>query len=90
MSGWGGVLSFEVKGRLNAAHRVLDHLRLPRTGASVGAAASLVVLAAANMSHYMDCTDAAKTGVAPGLIRMSVGLEDSRDLIADLEQALSS
>jgi len=89
MSGFGGMLSFEVHGGLEAAKTVMDKLRLPRLAASLGAVESLVVLAAANFSHYLREDQAEHAGIVPGLIRLSVGLESSADLIADFEQALS-
>jgi methionine-gamma-lyase len=89
MSGFGGTLSFEVHGGIDAAKTVMSKLRLPRLAGSLGAVESLVVLAAANFSHYLREDEAEQAGIAPGLIRFSVGLESAAELIADLEQALS-
>ena len=88
MSGFGGMLSFEVKGGYEAADRVLSRLRLPARAASLGGVESLAVHPASNFLHYMTLEEAEKIGIAPGLLRISVGLEGKDDLIADFEQAL--
>jgi methionine-gamma-lyase len=90
MSGFGGVLSFEVEGGCEGANTVLNRLHLPRIAASLGAVESLVVHPAANFAHYLSEEESAAVGIAPGLIRVSVGLEGIADLIADFEQALAS
>jgi len=89
MSGFGGMLSFEPKGGSQAADRLLGHLQLPALAASLGGVESLVVGAAANFAHYLTPEQAEKIGITAGLIRVSVGLENERDLIADFEQALA-
>jgi len=90
MSGFGGMLSFEVKGGYEAADRCLTRLRLPARAASLGGVESLAVHPASNFLHYMTLEEAERIGIAPGLLRISVGLEGKDDLIADFEQALSS
>jgi methionine-gamma-lyase len=90
MSGFGGMLSFEVQGGYEAAKAVIGKLRLPRIAASLGGVESLVVHPAANFIHYMSEKEAESTGISPALIRVSVGLEGTADLIADFEQALAS
>jgi methionine-gamma-lyase len=89
MSGFGGMLSFEVKGGYEAADRVLGRLRLPARAASLGGVESLAVHPASNFLHYMTLEEAERIGIAPGLLRISVGLEGKEDLIADFDQALS-
>lgn len=89
MSGFGGILSFEVKGGYENANAVMSRLRLPRIAASLGGVESLVVHPAANFAHYLDEKESESAGIAPGLLRVSVGLEGIADLIADFEQALS-
>jgi len=88
MSGFGGMLSFEVNGGLEGANRVLSKLRLPRVAASLGGVESLVVHAMANFVHYLTAEEAERRGIPMGLIRVSVGLEGAADLIADFDQAL--
>lgn len=88
MTGFGGMLSFEVKGGYEAADRCLTRLRLPARAASLGGVESLAVHPASNFLHYMTLEEAERIGIAPGLLRISVGLEGKDDLIADFEQAL--
>jgi cystathionine beta-lyase/cystathionine gamma-synthase len=89
MSGFGGVLSFEVSSGYDASKKVLSRLRFPRIAASVGGVESLAVLGGDNFSHYMSAEEAEGAGISAGLIRVSVGLESLRDLIADFDQALA-
>jgi methionine-gamma-lyase len=89
MSGFGGMLTFEVKGGYEAACRVLSRLQLPALAASLGGVESLAVHPASNFLHYMTLEEAERIGIAPGLLRISVGLEGKDDLIADFDQALS-
>ena len=90
MSGFGGMLSFELQGGFEAADRVLRGLRLASHAASLGGVETLVVHAGANFLHYMTSEEAESVGIAPGLIRISVGLEGREDLIADFQQALDA
>src|SRR5215469_15796198 len=89
MSGFGGMLGFEVKGGYEAADRFLSGLRLGSRAASLGGVETLAVHPASNFLHYMTLDEAAKIGIAPGLLRISVGLEGKDDLIADFEHALA-
>lgn len=82
-------MSFEVKDGYAHANAVMSRLRLPRIAASLGGVESLVVHPAANFAHYMDEKESLSAAIAPGLLRVSVGLEGIADLIADFEQALS-
>jgi cystathionine beta-lyase/cystathionine gamma-synthase len=88
MSGFGGVLSFEVRGGQEAAERCLGRLRLASRATSLGAVETLVVDPATNFLAYMTLDEAAQAGITPGLLRVSVGLEGRYDLIADFDQAL--
>jgi methionine-gamma-lyase len=88
MSGFGGVVSFELGGGFEAAERAIAAMRLPRRAASLGGVESLVVHPAAMWAGSLDAEQLAASGIEAGLIRLSVGLEDERDLIADLERAL--
>ena len=90
MSGFGGMLSFEVKGGYEAADRFLGRLRLGSRAASLGGVETLAVHPASNFLHYMTLEEAAKIGIAPGLLRISVGLEGKHDLVTDFEQALAT
>lgn len=88
MNGFTAVLSFEVDGGIEAAHRFIDRVRLASCAGSLGGIETLVVHAAANFSHYMTEQQAIEQGIAPSLVRVSVGLEGADDLIADFDQAL--
>ena len=87
MRGFGGVLSFGLTGGFEAVKRVLPRLRLAHRAANLGAVET-VAGPPATTSH-VECTPAerAAMGIPEGLIRYSVGIEDTDDLIADLTQA---
>jgi methionine-gamma-lyase len=88
MSGFGGMLAFELKGGYDAAQRLLGRLRFASCAASLGGVETLAVHPASNFLHYMSLEESEKIGIAPGLVRVSAGLEAARDLIADFKQAL--
>lgn len=88
MRGGGGMITFDVKGGLEAGKRFINSLKLCTLAVSLGDTETLVEQAAA-MTHTMipkEVREAA--GITDGMIRMSVGLEDAEDIIADLGQAL--
>jgi cystathionine gamma-synthase len=88
MRGYGGLLSFVVKGGLEPASRVVDAMKLARIGPSFGGVETLIEQPAV-MSYYgMTTQERTAVGIADGLVRLSVGVEEAVDLIADLEQAL--
>jgi len=89
MSGFGGVVSFVVKGGLDAASRFIDGVRLARIGPSFGGVESLIEQPAVMSYYEMTSEQREAIGIADGLVRLSVGIEDAVDLIQDLEQALS-
>lgn len=84
----GGVLSFEVEGRREDAVRVMNRLSQCRLAESLGAVETLVTHPATMTHGDVPKEQRARTGIADGLIRVSVGLEDPEDIIADLERAL--
>ena len=90
MKGGSGMLSFDVKGGLEPGKKFINSLKLcTPLAVSLGDTETLVEQAAA-MTHTMipkEVREAA--GITDGMIRMSVGLEDPDDIIADLDQALS-
>ncbi len=89
MRGGGGMISFDVKGGLEAGKKFINSLKLCTLAVSLGDTETLVEQAA-TMTHTMipkEVREAA--GITDGMIRMSVGLEDPDDIIADLDQALS-
>lgn len=86
--GFGGVLTFGVKGGHAAARAVIDKTKLFSLLANVGDAKSLIIHPASTTHEQLTVEQQRATGVTPELIRLSVGIEDRRDLIADLDQAL--
>jgi cystathionine gamma-synthase len=90
MRGFGGMLSFSLRGGFDAVKRVLPRLRLAHLAANLGAVETLAGVPAT--TSHVECTpeERAAMGIPEGLIRYSVGIEDAGDLIADLEQALAS
>ena len=89
MKGFGAMLAFDLKGGLAAARRFCDRVRLFLLAASLGGVESLVVLPIYTSHYRMTRQELAAAGVGPGTVRVSVGLEDPADLIADLKQALA-
>jgi cystathionine gamma-synthase len=90
MSGGGGMVSFEVEGTGEDARRVSEAMRLFTLATSLGGVESLVSIPVLT-SHAMIPAEArAKMGVTEQMIRLSVGIENADDLIADLEQALEA
>jgi methionine-gamma-lyase len=87
--GFGGMLSFDVKGGISAARSFCDHVRIFLLAASLGGVESLVVLPAYTSHYRMSAAELKAAGVAPGCVRVSIGLEDPADLIEDLRQALA-
>jgi len=88
MRGFGSMLAFDMKGGLAAARRFCDRVRLFLLAASLGGVESLVVLPAYTSHYNMTVEELAKAYVTPGTVRVSIGIEDTEDLIADLRQAL--
>lgn len=88
MTGFGGVLSFEVDGDGDAAERVISAMRLSARAASLGGVETLVARPAAMWSGAMSELELEGIGVSPSLVRLSVGIEDAADLREDLDRAL--
>ncbi len=87
-NGFGGVLSFEVDGSAQDAAAVVDALQLFTLAASLGGVESLVVQPIMCTHYCMTMDERLRAGIADSLLRLSIGLESSEDLIADLRQAL--
>jgi cystathionine gamma-synthase len=87
MRGFGGVVSFEVRGDLNAASRVVDSCRIPYIAVSLGGVESLIEQPAIMSFYELTTEERLAVGIKDNLIRYSVGIEDAPDLIADLAQA---
>ena len=89
MHGFGGMLSIEIKGSAEDATRVADRLRLFALAPSLGGAESLVTQPCTTTHHGLTPEERARRGISDALLRLSIGLEDPADLIADLAQALA-
>jgi cystathionine gamma-synthase len=90
MRGFGGVVTFLLKGGADAAERLCDACRVVQIGASLGGCESLLHPPALFSYSELPREEREKLGMFDGLIRLAVGLEDERDLIADLERALAA
>lgn len=89
MRGFGGVVSFEIDGELEATARVIDRLRIPYIAPSLGGVESLVEQPALMSFYELTSAERLAVGIRDNLVRLSCGIEDAADLIADLEQALT-
>jgi O-acetylhomoserine (thiol)-lyase len=87
-NGAGSIVTFGIKGGRDAGRRFIESLRLFSHLANVGDAKSLVIHPASTTHQQMDAQALADAGIGEEMIRLSVGLEDAGDLIADLRQAL--
>lgn len=88
MYGFGGMLSIEVAGGGEDATGVADRLKLFALAPSLGGAESLVTQPCTTTHHGLTPEERTRRGISDAMLRLSVGLEDPEDLIADLEQAL--
>jgi cystathionine gamma-synthase len=88
MSGGGGVVTFEIKGTIKTAKKFLDSLKLCFIGPSLGGVETLITHPA--LVSYYDYTRKARyeLGITDTLFRLAVGIEDTQDIINDLENAL--
>ena len=86
--GFGGVLSFELDGDLDAADSVLQKVKLPIVAPSLGGVETLITRPATTSHSGMPAEDRARLGITDALIRVSVGIEATEDLIEDFDQAL--
>ena len=88
MSGFGGVVTIDVTGGKEGAYRVFDKLTVIKRAASLGGVERICSLPILTSQYGLTDEELVKAGVSKGMIRMSIGLEDSADLIDDLDQAL--
>jgi O-acetylhomoserine (thiol)-lyase len=86
--GFGGVLSFKVKAGKDAADKVVNNLKLISHLANVGDAKTLIIHPASTTHQQLSEKDQISSGVIPGVLRVSVGIENIEDIKADLHQAL--
>ncbi len=90
VDGYGGVLSFDLKGDGKRAWKFIDALRLFATVASIGSTESLVAPVKLYFAGDLSADECASAGIGDNTVRLAVGLEDPGDLIGDLEQAFSA
>ena len=86
--GYGGMMSFEMRGGVQAAEAFIDAVKLPICAPSLGGVESLITRPATTSHSGMTGADRERAGIRDGLIRLSVGLEATEDLIADFTEAL--
>jgi cystathionine gamma-synthase len=86
MAGFGGVVSFEIKGDMERTARFIDRLQMPYIGPTLGGVESIAQQQAIFIS--LDPEERRNAGISDTLVRYSLGIEDAEDLIADLAQAL--
>jgi cystathionine gamma-synthase len=90
MEGFGGVVSFEINGDGPAASRFIDACRIPRIGPSLGGVESLIEQPSIISYYDTDPEVRQALGISDELVRLSLGIEETGDLIADLAQALAA
>jgi cystathionine beta-lyase/cystathionine gamma-synthase len=88
MSGFGGMMSIETGSFENARH-MLNRVRIFSLAESLGGVESLVCHPATMTHAYFSESERLRLGITSGLVRLSVGIEDAEDLLADLDQALA-
>lgn len=90
MSGFSGMLSFEIKGGIEAGRQFMDNVKLCSLAVSLGATDTLIQHPASMTHACVPLAVRKRVGITDGLVRLSVGIEDSEDIIADLKQALEA
>jgi methionine-gamma-lyase len=88
MSGFGGMLSFELKGGLQAGVSLMERVKICTLAVSLGNVDTLIQHPASMTHHSVPAEDRLKMGITDGLVRLSVGIENTADLVEDLGQAL--
>lgn len=88
--GYGGLVGFELDGGVEAGRRFIDALKLFYHVANIGDARSLAIHPASTTHSQLSAEEQAATGVSPGYVRLSIGIEHIDDIIADLDAAISA
>jgi O-acetylhomoserine (thiol)-lyase len=88
--GYGALVGFELKDGADAGRRFIDALKLIYHVANIGDARTLAIHPATTTHSQLSEADQLSTGVTPGYVRLSVGIEHPDDIVADLAQALAS
>lgn len=89
MSGFGGLLSFEMKEGYDAGIKFIEKLKLARNAGSLGGVGSVVIQPAVMFGGRLSKELVTELGITPGMIRFAAGIENTSDLLADIEQALN-
>jgi len=89
-SGYGAMVVFGIKGGADAGKQFIERLQLFSHLANVGDAKSLAIHPSSTTHSQLSDADLASAGIAPGLVRLAIGIEDVDDIIADLKQAMAN
>jgi cystathionine beta-lyase/cystathionine gamma-synthase len=88
LNGFSAMISFELKGGEPAAEKLISNLKIPIYAVSLGGVETLIILPSKTSHAGMSPEERKSTGISDGLIRLSVGIEDTKELIDDFKQAL--
>jgi O-acetylhomoserine (thiol)-lyase len=86
--GYGGLVGFELKGGIEAGKKFINSLKLLYHVANMGDARSLAIHPASTTHSQLSSEEQLATGTTPGYVRLSIGIENAKDIIADIQQAL--
>ncbi len=86
----GGVVTFEIKGGIDRGRKFLNALKMISHSANLGDTRTIATHPASTTHSKLSETERAAVGITPGLIRISVGLENIQDVMADIEQAMKT
>jgi methionine-gamma-lyase len=89
MNDFGGMISFELKGGLEAGERLVNRIEICSLAVSLGDVRTLICHPASTTHSEVSPEARRRAGITDGLVRVSVGLEDAVDIIADVDQALA-
>ena len=87
--GAGSVFTFGLKGGFDAGVKLVNNVRIFSHLANIGDTRSLIIHPASTTHRQLDDEDRVKAGAGPEVVRLSIGIEDPKDLIADLDQAMA-
>ncbi|MFQ5979343.1 MAG: trans-sulfuration enzyme family protein [Candidatus Heimdallarchaeota archaeon] len=89
MTGFGGVISFEIEGTAETAKRFAENLRLCQLAPSLGGVETLVSQPTTSSHYFVSSEERSKAAITDQLVRVALGIEDSEDIITDFEQAFN-
>ncbi len=89
MKGFGGVVSFEIDGDFETTMKFVDNLKLCSLASSLGGTETLVTQPVTSSHYFISAEDRKKAGITDQLVRLALGIEDPKDIIADLAQAFN-